>query len=93
MAGEVVDAATSEMELAFGEGQPMGVLDLQDVPLIDSRGLEFLLAQQIACEQRGGRLTLAAANPLCRDILRCCGLSERFEMYGDARSAVGSFSR
>ena len=73
--------------------QPMAVLDLQRIPLLDSAGLELLLDVHEDLTRRGGRLTLAAANELCRDILRATGMADLIESYADVRTAVGSFTK
>ena len=93
LAGESVEQAAEVMQTSMRQGQPLAVLDLQNVPLIDSAGLELLTAQQEQFERNGGCLKIAAPNPLCRDILRCIGIDKRFEMYGDVKAAVGSFVR
>lgn len=76
----------------LGAGRPMLVIDLHDVPLIDSAGLETLMELQDKIEASGGAVKLASVNPLCGDILRATGIAERFEQYPQARQAVGSFS-
>ena len=93
LAGDAIEQATEVMRSSLDQGQRLAVLDLQGVPLIDSAGLELLSDQQDAFERSGGCLKIAGANPLCCDILRCTRLDRRFEMYGDVRSAVGSFVR
>ena len=93
LAGDSVPQAAEAMESSMRPGQPLAVLDLEHVPLIDSAGLELLVTQQETFERNGGCLKLAAANPLCRDIMRCTGLENRFELYGDVKAAVGSFVR
>ncbi len=93
LCGEYADDATQAMREAATGGQPLAVLDMQSVALIDGRGLETLLQAQDEFETRGGCLKLAAANGLCRDILRCTGVAERFELHSDIRSAVGSFAK
>ena len=93
LTGDAARQAEETMQAATRQGQPLAVLDLHGVPLIDSAGLEFLAQQQETFERHGGCLKIAAANPLCRDILRCTGLDKRFEMYGDVKEAVGSFAR
>ena len=90
---ESVEQAAEVMRTSATLGQPLAVIDLHNVPLIDSAGLELLAAQQEEYERNGGCLKIAAANPLCCDILRCVGLDQRFEMYGEVKSAVGSFVR
>ena len=69
------------------------VFNLTEVPLFDSAGLEWLLDASDSCAALGGQLQLAAANLLCRDILRITGIGNRFETFEDVRTAVRSFSR
>jgi len=74
-------------------GQPRVVLDLEQVPLIDSAGLEMLLDAQEDFQRRGGSLKLACRNALCREILAVTGVGRHFEIHTDMASAVGSFSQ
>lgn len=74
-------------------GQPMLVIDMNRVPLIDSAGLEALLDIQQMLRDSAGTMKLAGLTQLCEDILRVTGLAERFETYADLKSAVGSFVR
>ena len=74
-------------------GQPYVVLDLEDVPLIDSAGLELLLDVKEEYALLGGALKLASPNPLCKEILVVTGLDENFEIHDETLSAVGSFVR
>ena len=74
-------------------GQPKAVLDLQQVPLIDSAGLERLLETQEQFERLGGVLKLLAPNDLCDEILTATGVREKFQVFADARDAVGSFAQ
>ncbi|MBM4076587.1 MAG: STAS domain-containing protein [Planctomycetes bacterium] len=72
---------------------PRIVLNMADIPLMDSAGLEWTLDATERCALMGGRLQIAAANPLCRDILRITGVGEQFETFVDVRSAARSFAR
>ncbi len=74
-------------------GQPMVVLDMSHVPLVDSAGLETLLDVQQTLRESAGALKLAGLSPLCQDVFLATGLSERFETYADSKAAVGSFVR
>ena len=74
-------------------GQPRIVFDLVRVPLIDSCGLEFLLACCERCEARGGGMRLANLSPLVAEILRITGVGDQFEIYGSTAAAAGSFAR
>jgi anti-anti-sigma factor len=88
---ENTDQLSAALEPCLAHGPPRAVLDLQQTPLIDSAGLEQLLDYQEAFEQRGGALKLAGPNGLCGDILSVTGVSSRFEIFADVKTAVGSF--
>jgi len=91
LTGEYAEQVSDVFEECLAEGQPKVVLDLKQVRLMDSAGLELLLDVKENYEQRGGTLKLAAPNALCRDILSITGVARHFEIYGDMKSAVGSF--
>ena len=74
-------------------GQPMVVLDMSNVPLVDSAALETLLDIQQKLRKSAGTLKLAGLSQLCEDVFRITGLDERFETFADTKSAVGSFVR
>lgn len=70
---------------------PRFVLDLADVPYLDSRGIEGIVEAADDLRQRGGRLRLAAVSATCREILELTGQSRRVEYFDDAHTAVRSF--
>jgi len=82
-------AETLEGELPGG--QPMIVLDMREIPLLDGAALEALVDVQQTVELQGGSIKLASVSQLCQDILRITGLAQSFESYPDVKSAVGSF--
>lgn len=88
-----VDILRPVVDEVVKRGQPKLVIDLLNVPLIDSDGLEFLLDTRDACLRRGGECKLSGASPLCCDILRVSGLDEEMEMQDDVVAAAGSFAR
>lgn len=75
------------------DGQPRLVIDMSQVALLDSNGLEFLLDLNDKCIARGGALRLAGPNNLCQDILDVCSVSSEIEVYEDTTRAVGGFSQ
>lgn len=81
------------LQACVERGQPRVVLNLAQVPLIDSAGLELLLDYRDRCRARGGSLKLATPSALCRDILRITGVAAQLEVHDDALAAVGSFAR
>ncbi|MCH2114013.1 MAG: STAS domain-containing protein [Pirellulales bacterium] len=72
-------------------GQPMVVLDMHEIPLVDSAGLEALLDVQQAVQSMGGSMKLATLSPLCQEILRITEVEQHVEAYHDVKTAVGSF--
>jgi len=83
---------TAIAEKSFA-GQPMIVLDMSNVPLIDSAGLETLLDIQQKLRESAGSIKLAGLTQLCEDIFRITGLAERFETFDETKAAIGSFVR
>lgn len=90
---DVIDEANEFLEPRMNQGVPRLVFDLTGMPLIDSAGLEFLLDLQDRCAEKSGEFQLSSPTELCRDALRITGVDERFEIFDDVTSAVGSFSR
>jgi anti-anti-sigma factor len=91
ISGDYVAELSDVLEACLGQGQPHVVLDLQEVALIDSTGLELLLDVQEKYERMGGELKLANACSLLREVLKVTAVGARFDLFGDARSAVRSF--
>ncbi len=81
------------VDSALRHGQPKLIIDLVNVALIDSDGLDFLLDTRDLCLRRGGECKLAGAGPLCRDILRVSGVDDEIEVLPDIVAAAGSFAR
>lgn len=88
-----VEELQSLLDECLQKGAPRIVISLDEVPLIDSEGLELLLNTNDRCTSRGGVMLLAAPNALCRDILRMTGIDQSISMYSDATDAIRSFSR
>ena len=88
-----VAEAAAALQNCFGHGPPMAVLNLARVPLIDSAGLELLLNAHDSFSERGGAFKVAAATPLCRDILSVTGVADDLEVYDEVSMAVRSFLR
>jgi anti-sigma B factor antagonist len=92
LVGDVVDEFFAAVRGALRPGRPMLVLDLQQVPHVDSAGLEALLDVQDELRARGGEVKLAALPPVVRDALRATRLIQQFQVFGAAKAAVGSFA-
>lgn len=64
------------------------VLNMQNVPFIDSTGLEALLWAQAECEQRLGHLRLCGLDENVKKILYVTRLESQFEAFDAVTDAV-----
>ena len=89
---DTVENANRQFSAIGQARRPRIVLDLSDVPLIDSRGLEWILELHETCSGRGGQLVLANPTPLCREIIEMTILASVCDMHSDVLAAIGSFN-
>ena len=90
---DAVEELSLLLDQVISNGPPRLVFDLTQVPFIHSTGLEWLLDAHGRCTTLGGRLKLASANPLCRDILRITAVDHQLATFDELIGAVGSFTR
>jgi len=64
------------------------VLDFQEVPFVDSAGLEYLLDLQEQLNERLGQVKIARADENVRKILEITRLDGAFELYEDVAEAA-----
>lgn len=67
------------------------VVNMSDVPLIDSAGLELLCAYQQELQEHGLRMKLCGLNDLVQKIFELTRLARQFEVFADSSSAIRSF--
>ena len=86
----------SNAEVASARSQLQGtdianaVVDLGEVPYIDSTGLAFLVDLYKMLQARGGQLTLAAANARVLEVLALTRIGELIPVFDDQQSAVAA---
>ena len=64
------------------------VLDLQEVPFIDSAVLEYLVDLQMKLAERMGQVKLARCDDTLREILEITRLASTFETVADPAEAL-----
>ena len=87
----VTAAECDEFRGAFREALGTGrtiILDLAEVPFLDSAALEMLLDLFGEQAERGGRVKLAALSPNCQEILRITDLRGRLDVYDSVEDAA-----
>ena len=66
------------------------VLELSEMPFIDSEGLESLLWLQDRAAEQLGQMRLAALDPSVKKILEVIRLEQQFDRHEDVAEAVRS---
>lgn len=89
--GENVEKLSLTLSECVLDGIPRAVLDMREVPLLNSAALEMLLDIQEEFARSAGVLKLACPNALCWDAICVTGVHSYFETHGDVKSAVESF--
>lgn len=88
---ESVEHLHDTLSARLSDGLPMVVLDMAEVPIMDSAGLDALLDAQEQIVHQGGTLKLSGLAPLCQEVLRVTEVGKRFACFAETKSAVGSF--
>ena len=89
--GEPVDNFRQAMEDLFGSGDYSLVVNIAEVPMIDSSGIGLLVRSLTTAKQRGGSLKLVNPSKLAMQTLKIVGLVNLFEIFNDEGEAVQSF--
>jgi len=90
--GEAVDSFRQTLEDLFGTGDYSLVVNIAEVPMIDSSGIGLLVRFLTVAKQRGGSLKLVSPSKLAMQTLKIVGLVNLFEIFNDEGEAAQSFS-
>lgn len=90
--GEAVDELRQTMEEAFDSGETRLVINLAEVPMIDSSGIGLLVRFLTAAKQRGGNIKLVNPSKFAVQTLRLVGILNLFEVFENDETAVESFT-
>lgn len=89
--GEAVDTLRQTLEEAVGAGDTRLVLNLAEVPMIDSSGIGLVVRFLASTKQRGGNVKLVQPAKFAVQTLRLVGVLNLFEVFDDDAAAVESF--
>ena len=90
--GAAVDGLRQTMEEALGSGQTRIVINLAEVPMIDSSGIGLLVRFLASARQRGGNIKLVNPSKFAVQTLRLVGVLNLFEIFENDEAAVESFA-
>jgi len=89
--GPSLDRFNTTITQLLGQGQNRIVLDLEDVPSIDSSGIGMLVRYLTTAKQNGGAIRLLKPSKFTVQTLRMVGLLNLFSTFDDSNEAVASF--
>ena len=82
-----------QMKRLIGEGYLNLIVDLTDVPFIDSSGLAAMVSGLKAARQEEGTLKLAGLNEQTMTVFKLTLLDRVFKFYPDANAALASLEK
>ena len=89
--GDSVDRLRADLYELIGNGETRIVLDLSEVPMIDSSGIGLLVKSLTSAKQQGGSIRLLNPSKFIVQTLKMIGLLSLFEVFGEQQEAVDSF--
>jgi anti-anti-sigma factor len=90
--GAAVDGLRTAMEEALAGGDTRLVLNLAEVPMIDSSGIGLVVKFLATAKQRGGSIKLVQPSKFAVQTLRLVGVLNLFEVFENDDAAVESFA-
>jgi anti-sigma B factor antagonist len=90
--GEPVDELNRTIRDALAEGESRFVINLAEVPMIDSSGIGLLVRSLASAKQHGGSLKLVQPSNFAVKTLRMVGVLGLFEVFENEDQALGTFS-
>lgn len=90
--GQAVDDVRGAMDRVFNQGTINLVLNIADVPMIDSSGIGLLVRSQVSAKQRGGKVTLVNPSPFAIQTLKITGVLNIFDISNDEQEAIKSYA-
>jgi anti-sigma B factor antagonist len=89
--GPPLDRFNATLVELLGQGQNRIVLDLEEVPTIDSSGIGMLVRHLTTAKQGGGAIRLLKPSKFTIQTLKMVGLLNLFTTFDDSKAAVASF--
>ena len=88
--GPAVDEFRTAWSDALAAGSRKLVVNLANVPVIDSSGIGVLVRCHAAVAAKGGKMTIAGAGGVVRQALKLTNVDQFMEFHDDEASALAS---
>src|SRR5215471_10218326 len=92
VAGEGDDALRVAVDGLVQRGRIKVLLNMDEVPYVDSGGLGVLASKYVTLRKRGGDLKMYSVGPRCSRVLTITRLLTVFESYASEADGVSSFA-
>ena len=89
--GPALDRFNATMTELLGEGHTRIILDLEEVPTIDSSGIGMLVRFLTSAKRGGGAIRLLKPSKFTVQTLKMVGLLNLFTIFEELPQAVASF--
>ena len=89
--GPPLDRFNSTMAEFVRQGEFKIILDLEEVPTIDSSGIGMFVRYLTSCKQGGGAIRLLKPSKFAVQTLKMVGLLNLFNTYDELAAAIASF--
>ena len=89
--GDSVDRLRETLDDLMASGDTRVLLDLSEVPWIDSSGIGLLVKILTSAKQRGGSIKLLNPSKFTVQTLKMISILDLFEIFEDQQQAVASF--
>lgn len=90
--GPPVDSLRQAIDETTEAGTYQFVLNLTDVPMVDSSGIGVLVRALTAVKKRGGSIKLVNPSKFTTQTLKLVGVLNLFEVFTEEEAAVNSFA-
>jgi len=89
--GAAEETLRQRVEELVTDNQKYLLINLENVPMIDSSGIGSLVKSFTHAKNKGGKLKLLKPSRLAQQLLSITGLLSVFETFDDEATAVASF--
>lgn len=90
--GQAVDLLRQDVDEVTQAGNLNLVMNLTEVPMVDSSGIGILVRTLTSLKQRGGALKLVNPSKFTVQTLKLVGVLNLFEVFAEEDQAVQSFA-
>jgi anti-sigma B factor antagonist len=89
--GDSVDRLRADLYEMMTNGDTRIVMDLSEVPMIDSSGIGLLVKSLTSAKHQGGSIRLLNPSKFIIQTLKMIGLLSMFDVFEDQQLAIASF--